>query len=172
MNTYFCARMAGLLPLLMVMAAYTTTAGAEEFTGSKTIVGQANSLLVEGAAALKAGRVEEGIRLTLEGLKEAATAQDTAAGHSNACAGYVILKQWAEALAECNAALALDTSNWRTYNNRAAIYIEQGLYELGLQDLQAGLALAPEAPLLHESMRILERNRRLTGRQVRKALAS
>src|SRR5262249_7244696 len=159
---------AGLLPLLLVISlSACPMASAEEFMGSKTIIGQANSLLVEGAAALKEGRIEEGIRLTLEGLKAAATVQDNAAGHSNACAGYVMLKQWAEALVQCNAALALDSSNWRTYNNRAAIYIEQGLYELGLQDLQAGLALAPEAPLLHESMRILERNRHLTGRQAR-----
>jgi tetratricopeptide (TPR) repeat protein len=166
----YCAWMLTLLPLLIMPA--HAPAAQEQFSGSKTIVGRTNSLLVEGAAALNSGRVEEGIRLTLEGLKEAATVQDNAVGHSNACAGYVLLRQWAEALTHCNAALALDTSNWRTYNNRAAIYIEQGLFELGLQDLKSGLALAPEAPLLHESMRILERNRRISGRQERKALAS
>ena len=171
MNNYLRAQVYALLPLLMMVWA-CAIAEAEEFTGSKTIVGQTNALLVEGAAALRAGRIEEGIRLTLEGLKDAANLQDNAAGHSNACAGYVLLKQWPEALAQCNAALALDTSNWRTYNNRAAIYIEQGLYELGLEDLRAALALAPEAPMLLESMRILERNRRLSGRQARKALPS
>jgi tetratricopeptide (TPR) repeat protein len=163
--------MSALLPLVLAVSPYTV-AHAEQFWGSKTIIGQANSLLVEGAAALNAGRTEEGLRLTLEGLKEAATVQDNAAGHSNACAGYVRLKQWAEALAQCNAALALDSSNWRTYNNRAAIYIEQGLFDLGLQDLRAGLALAPEVELLHQSMRILERNRHLAGREARTALHS
>ena len=171
MKNYFHAWMLTLLPLLMMTSAYTSAA-EEQFSGSKTVIGQTNSLLMEGAAALKAGRIEDGIRLTLKGLKEAATIQDNAAGHSNACAGYVLLKQWADALTHCNAALALDASNWRTYNNRAAIYIEQGLFELGLQDLKSGLALAPEAALLHESMRILERNRRISGRQERKALAS
>ena len=73
----------------------------------------------------EAGRIEEGVRLTLEGLKGAATTQENAAGHSNACAGHVLLKQWAEALNQCNAALEIDTSNWRIYNNRAAIYVEK-----------------------------------------------
>jgi len=181
MKNKFRAWTPALLPLIVIVSAHTATAAEEPFfgsrtiidpNGSRTIIGQANSLLVEGAAALNSGHIQEGLRLTLEGLKEAATVQDHAAGHTNACAGYVLLKQWAEALTHCNAALALDTSNWRTYNNRAAIYIEQGLYELGLQDLQAGLALAPNAALLHESMRILEKNRRVSGRQVRKALVS
>jgi len=147
-------------------------ARSSEQAGSKTIIGQTNSLLVDGAEALRAGRIEEGVRLTLEGLKSAANAQDNAAGHSNACAGYVLLKQWAEALNQCNAALEIDTSNWRTYNNRAAIYVEKGLYDLAMRDLEAGLALAPGAPTLHESIRILERNKRLLGRQARKLVPS
>jgi tetratricopeptide (TPR) repeat protein len=143
-----------------------------EHAGSKTVIGQTNSLLADGAAALEAGRIEEGVRLTLEGLKVAVTARENAAGHSNACAGYVLLKHWAEALAQCNAALQLDTSNWRTYNNRASIYVEKGLYDLAMHDLEAGLALAPGAATLHESVRILQRNKRLVGRQARKVVPS
>jgi len=140
--------------------------------GSKTVIGPMNSLLAEGAAALEAGRIEEGVRLTLEGLKVTASPQENAAGHSNACAGYVLLKQWSDALTQCNAALELDTSNWRTYNNRAAIYVEKGLYDLAMRDVEAGLALAPGAPTLHETLRILQRNKRLLGRQARKVVPS
>ena len=147
-------------------------AHGNETAGSKTVVGPESSLLADGAAALQAGHIQEGIRLTLEGLKTAVSSQETAAGHSNACAGYVLLKHWAEALSECNAALALDTSNWRTYNNRAAIYIEQGLYDLGQRDLEAGLALAPGSATLRESLRILERNKRVSRRQARKVVPS
>jgi tetratricopeptide (TPR) repeat protein len=158
---------------LVVTAAWTCPpARSTDQTGSKTVIGPSNSLLADGAAALEAGRIEEGVRLTLEGLKVAVTARENAAGHSNACAGYVLLKQWAEALAQCNAALELDTSNWRTYNNRAAIYVEQGLYDLAMRDLEAGLALAPGAPTLHESVRILQRNKHLLGRQARKVVPS
>ncbi len=148
------------------------SARADDGGGSKTIIGPTSTLLSDGAAALEAGRIEEGLRLTLEGLKIAATAQENAAGHSNACAGYVLLKQWTEALAECNAALELDTSNWRIYNNRAAVYVQQGLFDLARRDLEAGLALAPGAPTLHESLRILERDKKILGRQAKRAVPS
>jgi tetratricopeptide (TPR) repeat protein len=158
---------------LLVTGAWTCTpVRSADQAGSKTVIGQPNSLLADGAAALEAGRIEEGVRLTLEGLKVAVSPRENAAGHSNACAGYVLLKQWAEALAQCNAALELDTSNWRTYNNRAAIYVEKGLYDLAMRDLEAGLALAPGAPTLHESVRILQRNKHLVGRQGRKVVPS
>jgi tetratricopeptide (TPR) repeat protein len=170
MSHRLCTRVA-LVFLISTSWAYTL-AETPDSAGSKTIVGSTNTLLAEGATALEAGHIEAGLRLTLEGLKEAVSAQDSAAGHSNACAGYVLLKQWAEALVHCNAALALDTSNWRTYNNRAAIYIEQGLFDLGKRDLEAGLALAPGAPILHQSLRVLEKNKRLMGRQAHRTVPS
>ncbi len=156
---------------VLITVAWVTSPAVERM-GSKTVVGPNNPLLAEGAAALEAGRIEAGIQLTLEGLKVAATAQENAAGHSNACAGYVLLKRWPEALAQCNAALELDKSNWRTYNNRASIYVEKGLYDLAMRDLEAGFALAPGAPILKESLRILQRNKRLLGRQARKVVPS
>jgi len=165
------SRLAALAVLIMATGISGATSSVDKM-GSKTIVGPDNPLLAAGATALEAGRIEEGIQLTLEGLKVATSAQQNAAGHSNACAGYVLLKRWAEALAQCNASLELDKSNWRTYNNRASIYVEQGLYDLALRDLEAGLALAPGAPTLHESMRILQRNRRLLGRQARRTVVS
>jgi tetratricopeptide (TPR) repeat protein len=171
MNNCISARILSFLLLLLTLSTHTT-ANAEQFEGSKTIIAGSNSALLRGAAALKEGRAEEGIRLTLEGLKDGSTVQDRAVGHSNACAGYRMLKQWAEALAHCNAALALDMSNWQTYNNRAGIYIAQGLFALGLQDLRAALALAPKEKLLQESMRILERDRLLSSRQARTELTS
>jgi DnaJ family protein C protein 7 len=160
------------LGLLVTAACICPLAHSADQAGSKTVVGQTNPLLADGAAALEAGHIEEGLRLTLEGLKVAVTARANAAGHSNACAGYVLLKQWTEALAQCNAALELDTSNWRIYNNRASIYVEKGLYDLAMRDLEAGLALAPGAATLHESVRILQRNKRLVGRQGHKVVPS
>ncbi len=167
------ARLSALLLIAAAGMPLPARVEAQDSASSATVIGgDANSLLADGAAAIQAGRIEEGVRLTLEGLKGAVTAQDHAAGHSNACAGYVLLKQWSEALIQCNAALALDTSNWRIYNNRAAIYIQQGLYDLGMQDLRAGLALAPEAATLHESLRILERNKRISSRRARRTVPS
>jgi tetratricopeptide (TPR) repeat protein len=160
------------LALLVAATWPCSPARSADQVGSKTVISQTNSLLSDGAAALEAGRIEEGIRLTLEGLKVTVTAREIAAGHSNACAGYVLLKQWTEALTQCNAALELDTSNWRTYNNRASIYVEKGLFDLAMRDLEAGLALAPGSATLHESVRILQRNKQLVGRQARKVVPS
>ncbi len=160
---------------LAVTAAQSLAASwvlASDAAGSRTVIGPPSSLLSDGAVALEAGRIEEGLRLTLEGLKDATSPEEYAAGHSNACAGYVLLKQWSEALAQCNAALALDASNWRIYNNRAAIYVEQGLLDLAQRDIEAGLAIAPGAPTLRESLRILQRNRKILGRQAKRAMPS
>jgi hypothetical protein len=41
-----------------------------------------------------------------------------------------------------------------------------------MRDLEAGFALAPGAPILKESLRILQRNQRLQGRQARKVVPS
>jgi tetratricopeptide (TPR) repeat protein len=169
MNTSPRARLVTLLLLLWITPAY---APAADYTGSKTVIGRTNTLLAEGARALEAGHFEEGVRLTLDGLKAAIDAHENAIGHSNACAGYVRLKQWADALAHCNAALELDRSNWHTYNNRAAIYIQQGLFELGKRDLEAALALAPDAPLLHESLRILEIDKHVASSGARRVVTS
>ncbi|MGH8139343.1 MAG: hypothetical protein ACREVV_14310 [Steroidobacteraceae bacterium] len=157
---------------LLIAANWTALACADERDGSRTVLGTSNTLLADGASALQAGRAEEGVRLTLEGLKVADNLSDSAAGHSNACAGYALLKQWDAALVQCNAALDLDRSNWRIYNNRAAIYVAKGLYELAMSDLNAGLRLAPRSATLLESVRIAEKNRRLTSRRGRKAVAS
>jgi tetratricopeptide (TPR) repeat protein len=128
---------------------------------SATILGGANEQLSNGASALEAGRIEEGLRLTLEGLSEAAAPRDIAAGHANACAAYVLLKQWDEALSHCNQAISLDGSNWRAFNNRAAIFSARGLYDLALRDIQSGLELSPDSPTLHETLRVTQRNKRI-----------
>lgn len=159
------------LGLLIAVSGTSAPILADEL-GSRTVLGTSNSLLADGASALQAGHTQAGVKLTLEGLKVADNAYDSAAGHSNACAGYALLKQWKEALEQCNAALELDTSNWRIYNNRAAIYVAQGLYDLAMRDLEAGLHLAPTSATLLESVRITERNRRLMSRRGRKAVAS
>ncbi len=128
---------------------------------SVTILGAANSQLADGASALRAGHVAEGLRLTLAGLNEPAELRDIAAGHANACAGYALLKQWDEALDQCNQAIGLDNTNWRAYNNRAAVYSARGLFDLAIHDIETGLGLAPNSETLLESMRVTQRNKRI-----------
>jgi tetratricopeptide (TPR) repeat protein len=164
---------------IALVLATTLVVGGSAFAGespqpnqSSTIMGPSNPQLADGASALDAGRVEEGIRLTLEGLKAPTESRDKAAGYSNLCAGYAMLKQWDEALPHCNTALQIDQNNWRAFNNRAAIYVAKGNYEHAMADLRAGLEIAPNSRTLLESLRIVQQNKRLYGTRSRSAVRS
>lgn len=143
---------------------------AADTAHSATVLGPSNPQLAEGAQALDDGRIEEGIRLTLDGLESPSSQEDRAAGHSNLCAGYALLKQWEEALKHCNAALSIDDKNWRTFNNRAAIYSGRGQFDLAMKDIRSGLQLAPHSRTLNESLRIIQENRRLLSTRSRSSL--
>jgi tetratricopeptide (TPR) repeat protein len=154
--------------LLAVTAVGPAVAGAGEVSGpphSSTIIGLANPLLSAGTDALQMGRYEEGVRLTLAGLEQPASTQDLAAGHSNVCAGFAALKRWAEALLHCNQALELDRGNWRTYNNRAAVFVGLEQYELAMTDVNAGLELAPQSGTLQKSREVVIQHRNAANRE-------
>ncbi len=138
---------------------------------STTVIG-ASALLSDGASALQAGRAEEGLRLTLAGLTEPLSTRELAAGHANACAALVMLSQWEEALNHCNQSIQLDGSNWRAYNNRAAVYVAKGLYDLAIHDIETGLSLAPNSHTLRESMRVTRRNKRISEQRARRSVPS
>jgi tetratricopeptide (TPR) repeat protein len=138
---------------------------------STTVIGS-NALLSDGASALRAGRAQEGLRLTLAGLGQAASPHDLAAGHANACAALAMLQQWQEALEHCNQAIQLDSSNWRAFNNRAAIYVAKGLYDLAISDIETGLTLAPNSRILLESMRVARHNKRIMEARGRRSVPS
>ncbi len=122
---------------------------------STTVLGLTNPLLTEGTEALERGRFEEGVRLTLEGLEQPTSERDKAAGHSNVCAGYAALKRWTEALEHCNLALEIDKSNWRTYNNRAAVFVGLKMFDLAMTDVNSGLELAPNSATLKKSREVV-----------------
>ena len=148
-----------------IVASIATSAavhGAQQ-SQSSTIIGPSNPQLAAGATALDSGRIQEGIELTLDGLRTPSSTSDRAAGHSNLCAGYAMLKQWDLALQHCNTSLQLDKYNWRTFNNRAAVYSGKGQYDLAVKDIRAGLEIAPRSTTLRESLRIVQQNKRLVS---------
>lgn len=138
------------------------------FGQSATVLGNDNTLLAEGSASLAAGRHEEGIRLTLAGLEQPNNPRDEAAAHSNLCAGYAALKRWSEALPHCNRSLELDRRNWHTFNNRAAVFVGLGHYELAVADVNAGLALDPDSDTLRKSLEVVHEHRNAARRDRRK----
>lgn len=128
--------------LLLLLVLVTAAVHAEE---SKTVVGPTNANLAAGADALLARDAEEGIRLTHLGLNAAANRRERVSGLSNLCAGYAMLNQWETALQYCDQALELNERHWRSYSNRALVYINLKRYADAEADILKGQELAPNS---------------------------
>lgn len=133
---------------LLLAAAGRAQAPESPESGSKTVIGPRNPDLQEGAQQLLRGNGERGVELTLRGLAVAHGAREEEAALSNLCAGYIMLKQYEEALKHCELLLARNDKNWRGYNNRAVIYIHMKQYEKAHSDLVKGEELNPGARTL------------------------
>lgn len=136
----------GLISLCVVAVACLSLCATQGLTQeSKSVLGPTNLPLQDGANALKAGKAEEGVRLTLIGLQQAKDARERQAANSNLCAGYALLEQYQLALSYCNAVLEKNDRHWRSYSNRALIFVKLQRFEEAQQDLLRGEALRPHA---------------------------
>jgi tetratricopeptide (TPR) repeat protein len=126
---------------------------------SVTVIG-VNKDLSDGARALQMGDFEEGLRLTIAGLRFESSARNRAGGLSNLCAGYTAVKQYAEAIDSCNEALKIDDQNWHAYNNRALAYLGQGEIDAAKRDLQDGLRLNADSRKLFQVAEMIEARER------------
>lgn len=138
---------ARLLPLLLLLV-MTAQAAPQADTPAKTVIGPNNADLAEGAAALRTGDAEEGVRLTRRGLKSGVTGRDRVAGYSNLCAGLIMLERLGEALEACNHAVDLDERHWRSYSNRALVYIKLRRYSEAELDISTVEEINPHARTL------------------------
>lgn len=149
-----------VIAIPLVGAAGPALSGEPPVPSSSTTVIGGNELLQEGAAEMRQGNYQRGVELTLEGLKRPNAQHDVAAALSNLCAGYVGLRQFEVALRNCDESLALNDSNWRTWNNRAAAHLGKGMYDAALRDVESGLERAPASNTLKKTRAIvLERQR-------------
>ena len=128
-----------LLPALLLMV-LTSSAVADAV---KTVIGPSNLFLADGAQALLLNRGEEGVELTLQGLKTANGSAEFKMAHSNLCAGYLLIDKPLDALRHCNEVLAKDPNHWRTYNNRALVYMRLERYDDADADIRKGQSLRP-----------------------------
>ncbi len=120
-----------------------------------TILGPSNPDLKYGADALLAGDADEGVRLTLIGLKFATGVRERQTAKSNLCAGYLMLREYDTALAYCNEVLGENDGHWRAYSNRALIYVKLGRFDDAKQDLEKGEAISPSSRTLKAVRRML-----------------
>lgn len=134
-----------LVALLIACVVIATTSLADQTPDSKTVLGPRNPHLADGATALKAGDIEDGVRLTLLGLEYAQGQRERSAALSNLCAGYMLLGNLDDSLDYCNRAVAENDRSWRAHNNRALVYMELERYEEAEADIIRGQELAPNA---------------------------
>ena len=137
------------LPVYLVLTVVLlTTAHAQSDESSKVVLGPSNPNLFDGAAALIAGDPEKGVRLTHLGLSMATNRRERLVGLSNLCAGYLLLEQLETALEFCDQALDINDRHWRSYSNRALIYLKLKRYAEAERDLERGLSIAPDSAKL------------------------
>lgn len=128
--------------VLIVAVSLASTCWAQEPTFA---IGSANPHLSKGAQALLGDRHEEGIRLTLLGLKTANNQKEEEIALSNLCAGYTNLGDYQTALKYCDMLLQRNDKLWRVYNSKALIYIYTKQYDRAEEQLIKGEALNPNA---------------------------
>jgi hypothetical protein len=112
MTTRLCG-LPGLFPLALsaalLLVSTTSVAGGQRSGGNVVVGPTKNAKLQDGAGALYAGKAEDGIELTLAGLKEARSPLERRTGLSNLCAGYLMLEQLEQALKYCVDLCAAET---------------------------------------------------------------
>ena len=146
------------VPLLLGALVCFTQAARAQGTQAQSVFG-ADPNLSDGAMALRLGDYEEGIRLTLAGLRSPAgkahSLKTRSAAHSNLCAGYLMAARLRMALKHCNEALRIKRNNWRAYSNRAVAYVLMGQFKRAAEDLEEGKRLNPNSTRLAEVEELL-----------------
>lgn len=113
---------------------------------NRMVFGPGSSLLSAGAEAIRYGRYDEGIRLTLMGLERPGnTDQNRAAALSNICAAHAAKNEPDQAIEYCTQSLELNENNWHAFSNRSYAYWLKDMYAEADADLKAATALNPDA---------------------------
>lgn len=139
---------------ILILLAITILAAAQVYADveaeTKTVIGPRNVYLYDGANALMAGNPTEGVPLTLKGLEFAHGLHEKKVAHANLCAGFLLLGQAEVALEHCDWVLERDSSHWRTYNNRAIVYLRLERFEESEADIRKGQELNPRSEKLKQ----------------------
>lgn len=156
---------------VMLLASASALAPAVAQSSLSQSVFGADPKLSDGALALRLGDFEEGIRLTLEGLRApvgaAHSIRTRSSAHNNLCAGYVMGGNFREALDHCNESLKLKPNNWHAYSNRAVLYALTGNLNKAAEDIEQGKRINPDAKRLREAEEFLNTRRATRDRTVK-----
>lgn len=110
---------------------------------SSGVIWLAQSQLVHDAiVALHQGEMAEAIALSEEALHLPLEPEDEESAVNNLCVAYMRLREYDKALEKCIRLTTLAKSNWRSFNNRANVYLQTGRIGQALADYQESLRLA------------------------------
>lgn len=113
---------------------------------NRIVIGGGNTLLAAGAEAIRYGRYDDGIRLTLMGLERPGNSErNRSAALSNLCAAHAAKEEPDIAIEYCTESLELDPDNWRALSNRSYAYWLKAMYPEATVDLEAATAINPRA---------------------------
>lgn len=134
-----------LLGALLLAPVLPGAADPTEGSTPGVVIG-GSKYLQEGANAIRAGRYDDGIALTLYGLEhDLPSPRDRAAGLANLCAAHVAKGEPDKAIPYCNKSLELNDGNWKAYSNRSHAYFQKGMLAEAASDNAAAAAIAPNA---------------------------
>jgi tetratricopeptide (TPR) repeat protein len=115
-------------------------------TDQVKVFAEGNDLLAAGSRAIRYGRYDDGIRLTLMGLERRGTPASVRSNAlSNLCAAHAAKNEPDLAIAYCEDALEIDDNNWHAYSNRSYAHWLKGMLPEALYDLDAAAAINPNA---------------------------
>lgn len=127
---------------------------------NRSVLGDSNEYLSAGALAIRAGRYDDGIRLTSLGLESKGnTAHVRAAALANLCAAHAAKGEPDRAIERCDESLELNPGNWRAYSNRSYAYFLKDMFFEAQLDLDSAAAIAPEAPQVKQIEGLLNERR-------------
>lgn len=113
---------------------------------NRTVLGGGNELLSAGAEAIRYGRYDDGIRLTLMGLERPGNSDHIrAAALSNLCAAHAGKNEPDQAISYCGESIDINERNWRAWSNRSYAYWLKGMYQEAAADLDTATAMNPDA---------------------------
>lgn len=120
-------------------------------TDTRSVFGTINELLAAGADAIRFGRYDEGIRLTLLGLERRDTSErNRAAGLSNLCAAFAARNSPDEAIDYCTQSIEISEINWQAWSNRSYAYWLKGQYDQAASDLNRAVGINDRARQLSQ----------------------
>lgn len=108
-----------------------------------------NELVIRGDAIGAREEYERALRGEL-------TMHQRARAYNGLCVTHIMEEEWADALKQCNTAIAIAPNNWRFYNNRGNIFLETGEIGRAQEEYQRGLELAPNSIVIRNNIALAD----------------